>query len=257
MKLQVAFDVLPLEEALDLARGMEEDVDRFELGTPFLLEHGMEAVRRFRAQFPGKELLADTKIMDAGRLEAESAFRAGADLVTVLAVTDLATVRACVEAADRAGRRVVADMICVSDLSGRARELEEAGIHGIAVHTGVDQQAQGRTPLQDLAVLRRAVQRAELSAAGGILPGEPSRLLCSGARCDRHRRRDPLCPRPGGPGPGHPPGHAGPGWRHLGRAPRMIEESMTAARTAGSRHAFMICQIRQKGSLFHKILQHL
>ena len=167
MKLQVAFDVLPLEEALDLARGMEEDVDRFELGTPFLLEHGMEAVRRFRAQFPGKELLADTKIMDAGRLEAESAFRAGADLVTVLAVTDLATVRACVEAADRAGRRVVADMICVSDLSGRARELEEAGIHGIAVHTGVDQQAQGRTPLQDLAGLRRAVQRAELSAAGG------------------------------------------------------------------------------------------
>ena len=103
-----------------------------------------------------------------GRLEAESAFRAGADLVTVLAVTDLATVRACVEAADRAGRRVVADMICVSDLSGRARELEEAGIYGIAVHTGVDQQAQGRTPLQDLAVLRRAVQRAELSAAGGI-----------------------------------------------------------------------------------------
>ena len=163
MKLQVAFDVLPLEEALDLARGMEEDVDRFELGTPFLLEHGMEAVRRFRAQFPGKELLADTKIMDAGCLEAESAFQAGADLVTVLA-----TVRACVEAADRAGRRVVADMICVSDLSGRARELEEAGIHGIAVHTGVDQQAQGRTPLQDLAVLRRAVQRAELSAAGGI-----------------------------------------------------------------------------------------
>lgn len=168
MKLQVAFDVLPLEEALDLARGMEADVDRFELGTPFLLEHGMEAVRCFRAQFPGKELLADTKIMDAGRMEAESAFRAGADLVTVLAVTDLATVRACVEAADRAGRRVVADMICVSDLSGRARELEEAGIHGIAVHTGVDQQAQGRTPLQDLAVLRRAVRRAELSAAGGI-----------------------------------------------------------------------------------------
>ena len=58
MKLQVAFDVLPLEEALDLARGMEEDVDRFELGTPFLLEHGMEAVRRFRAQFPGQRLAA-------------------------------------------------------------------------------------------------------------------------------------------------------------------------------------------------------
>lgn len=168
MKLQLALDVLPLEEALELAQAVEEDVDRFELGTPFLLEEGMEAVRRFRARFPGKELLADTKIMDAGRLEAESAFRAGADLVTVLAVTDLATVRACVEAADRAGGRVVADMICVADLAVRAGELEALGVHGIAVHTGVDQQARGRTPLADLAVLRRAVRRAELSAAGGI-----------------------------------------------------------------------------------------
>lgn len=168
MKLQLAIDISSLEDALALARAVRDDVDRFELGTPFLLEHGMEAVRRFRALLPDKELLADTKIMDAGRLEAESAFRAGADLVTVLAVTDLATVRACVEAADKAGRRVVADMICVADLAGRARELEELGVHGIAVHTGVDQQAQGRTPLEDLAVLKGAVRRAEVSAAGGI-----------------------------------------------------------------------------------------
>ena len=168
MKLQLALDVLSLEDALALTRAAEEWVDRVELGTPFLLEYGMEAVRRFRAAFPYKELLADTKIMDAGRLEAESAFQAGADLGTVLAVTDLSTVRACVEAAEAWGRRVVADMICVADLEGWARRLEEAGVHGIAVHTGVDQQLQGRTPLSDLSVLRRAVERAEVSAAGGI-----------------------------------------------------------------------------------------
>ena len=71
MKLQLALDVLSLEDALALTRAAEEWVDRVELGTPFLLEYGMEAVRRFRAAFPYKELLADTKIMDAGRLEAE------------------------------------------------------------------------------------------------------------------------------------------------------------------------------------------
>ena len=80
MKLQLALDVLSLEDALALTRAAEEWVERVELGTPFLLEYGMEAVRRFRAAFPYKELLADTKIMDAGRLEAESAFQAGADL---------------------------------------------------------------------------------------------------------------------------------------------------------------------------------
>lgn len=168
MKLQLALDVLTLDEALTLARAVRQEVDRFEMGTPFLLEYGMEAVRRFRQEFPEKEILADTKIMDAGALEAESAFRAGADLVTVLAVTDLATVQACVEAADHAGKRVVADMICVSDLAARAKELERLGIHGAAVHTGVDQQAKGRTPLSDLKVLKDSVSGVEVSVAGGI-----------------------------------------------------------------------------------------
>ena len=59
----------------------------------------MEAVRRFRARFPEKELLVDLKIMDAGALEAGAAFAAGADLVTVLAVTARATIRACVQEA--------------------------------------------------------------------------------------------------------------------------------------------------------------
>lgn len=167
-KLQLALDVLTLENALTLTAAVRDHVEVIELGTPFLLEYGMEAVRRFRAAFPDKVILADTKIMDAGELEAMSAFRAGADLVTVLAVTDTATVKACVETAERLGKRVVADMICVPDLAQRARELEELGVHGIAVHTGVDQQAMGRTPLNDLKTLRAVARRAELFVAGGI-----------------------------------------------------------------------------------------
>ena len=168
MKLQLALDVLTLNDALSLARAVEDCVDRFEMGTPFLLEYGMEAVRRFRAAFPGKELLADTKIMDAGELEAGSAFRAGADLVTVLAVTDGATVRGCLAAARASGGRVVADLMCVEDLPGAAAALEAMGVHGLAVHVGVDQQARGRTPLGDLRALRGRAGSAEISAAGGI-----------------------------------------------------------------------------------------
>ena len=168
MKLQLALDVLTLQDALALARAVEDCVDRLEMGTPFLLEYGMEAVRRFRAAFPEKEILADTKIMDAGELEAESAFQAGADLVTVLAATDRDTVRGCLRAAGRAGGRVVADLICIEDLAGTAAALEEIGVHGLAVHVGVDQQARGRTPLGDLRALRGCVQRAEIPVAGGI-----------------------------------------------------------------------------------------
>ena len=168
MKLQLALDTFTLEDALALARSAADYVDRFEMGTPFLLEYGMEAVRRFRAAFPDKEILADTKIMDAGRLEAESAFRAGADLVTVLAVTDRSTMRGCVEAAHQAGGRVVADLMCVEDLPGEVRALAALGVHGAAVHVGVDQQAQGRTPLGDLAAIQGCGELIEVSVAGGI-----------------------------------------------------------------------------------------
>lgn len=168
MKLQLALDTLTLEDALTLTESVKDTVDRIEIGTPFLLEYGMEAVRRFRAQFPDKELLADTKIMDAGELEAGSAFRAGADFVTVLAVTDDATIRTCVAAARVAGRKVIADMMCVEDLGAKVRVLEALGVDGVAVHTGVDQQKSGRTPLADLKVIKAHAQTCEVSVAGGI-----------------------------------------------------------------------------------------
>lgn len=168
MKLQLALDVFPLPQALDLAEQVQDWVDIIEIGTPFLLEYGMEAVRQFRARFPDKELLADAKIMDAGELEAASAFAAGADYVTFLAVTDLATAACCVETARRYGGKAVADMICVADIPAQVARLEEIGVQGIAVHTGVDQQRKGRTPLDDLRLIRAHSKSAELSVAGGI-----------------------------------------------------------------------------------------
>lgn len=168
MKLQLALDTLTLEEGLALVRAVEPYLDRLEMGTPFLLEYGMEAVRQFRRAFPEKEILADTKIMDAGALEAESAFRAGADLITVMALADRDTVQGCLRAARQAEGRVIADLLCVEDLSGTVRDLTELGVHGAAVHVGVDQQARGRTPLRDLAALADWAGKTELSVAGGI-----------------------------------------------------------------------------------------
>ncbi len=100
MKLQLALDIFNLDEALGLAEKLKEYIDIIEIGTPFVLEYGMEAVRQFCAKFPDKKILADTKIMDAGELESAAAFKAGADYVTVLAVTDIATIKACAVRSD-------------------------------------------------------------------------------------------------------------------------------------------------------------
>ena len=168
MKLQLALDDITLEEAMELVANVRDYVDIIEVGTPMVMEYGMAPVRELKKRFPDKKVLADLKIMDAGKYESEIAFKAGADYITVLGVTDDGTIEECVEAARAHRGLVVADMICVKDAEERIRRLEELGIDILSVHTGVDQQAAGRTPLDDLKVMRRAVTAAEISVAGGI-----------------------------------------------------------------------------------------
>lgn len=167
-KLQIALDDIRLEEALKLLSQVQESVDIVEVGTPFLMEYGMEAVRRLREQFPELELLCDGKIMDAGGYEAELAYAAGADYVTVLAVTDDRTIEEVVAKARTAGKKVMVDMICVPDLPARIERLEALGVDVLCVHTGVDQQAAGRTPLDDLREMRACVKHTAIAVAGGI-----------------------------------------------------------------------------------------
>lgn len=169
MKLQIALDEVTVEQGIRLCEEVREFVDIIEIGTPLIIRSGMDGVRRFRERFPEKELLADAKIMDAGGYEAQICFEAGVDYVTVLGVTDIRTIKGCVEVANRYDRkRVVADMICVQDVEARVALLEEAGIRDIAVHTGVDMQAAGRTPLEDLKRIRSASGGSVISVAGGI-----------------------------------------------------------------------------------------
>ena len=48
MELQLALDFLQTEEALEMARQVEQYIDIIEIGTPFILAEGMRAVRCFR-----------------------------------------------------------------------------------------------------------------------------------------------------------------------------------------------------------------
>lgn len=168
MKLQLALDDITLESAIVLIDEVQEYVDIVEVGSPMIIEYGMVPVREFRARYPELEVLADTKIMDAGDYEAAQTFEAGAHYCTVLGVTDTLTIQGCLKAAARYGRGVFVDMICVTDIPRRVAELEAVGVSLLGVHTGVDQQAQGRTSLEDLVVMRAASKNSRISVAGGI-----------------------------------------------------------------------------------------
>ena len=168
MKLQLALDEHKLEDELDFAEQVADYVDIIEIGTPFVIDSGMEAVRRFKEKFPEKEILSDEKIMDGGYYESQLGFEAGAEYVTALGVSDLVTIKGCIKAADDFKKQTVVDMICVEDMPKRIEELEEIGAHVLAVHTGADVQVLGRTPLDDLKVMTKHAKKAKIAVAGGI-----------------------------------------------------------------------------------------
>lgn len=120
MKLQVAMDVATLDEALVLSRQVAEYVDIIELGTPLIKHEGVAAISALKSAYPDKIIFADMKTADAGELEADIAFNAGADLVTVMGAADDDTIKGAVASARNHGKGVVADMITVQDRVTRA-----------------------------------------------------------------------------------------------------------------------------------------
>lgn len=167
-KLQLAVDTLTPGKLLELFPKLHPYVDIIELGTPFLLKYGAEIIPSLKRIDPAIEVLADAKIMDAGYYEADELFKMGADYVTVLGVTDVLTLSECIQAGKEHGKKAVVDMICVENTQRLVELAEELGAEMIAVHTGVDQQRKGRTPLDDLKELKKYCKKAEVAVAGGI-----------------------------------------------------------------------------------------
>lgn len=168
MKLQIAIDIANTETVLSIADAVHDVIDILEVGTPVIMKEGLAPVYRVKQKYPNLCVLADTKIVDGGAMECEDACKAHADIVTVLAMADNATIKEVVETAHKFKKKVLADLICVNDIKKRAKELIALGVDYIGVHTGVDMQQQGRTPLHDLEELSAAVPHTHTAVAGGI-----------------------------------------------------------------------------------------
>ena len=167
MKLQVAMDVLTTDDALALADKVAEHVDIIELGTPLIKAEGLRAVTAIKAAHPDKIVFADLKTMDAGELEADIAFAAGADLVTVLGTAGNSTIVGAVAAATKHGKGVVVDLIGVADKVTRAREVTALGAVFVEMHAGLDEQAEPGFSLTTL-LNQGETAKVPFSLAGGV-----------------------------------------------------------------------------------------
>ncbi len=166
--IQMALDSLDFDATISLARQVAPFVDIFEIGTPCIKHNGINLVKALRAEFADKLLLVDLKTMDAGEYEATPFYAAGADIVTVLGVSGLATIKGVIKAAHTNAAEVQIDLINVDDKAACARASVAAGAQILGIHTGLDAQAAGHTPFADLNAIAGLGLGARISVAGGI-----------------------------------------------------------------------------------------
>lgn len=167
-RLKLALDVVRLDEAMSNADRAAARVDLIEAGTPLIKACGLEVVRRLKRRFPHNLIVADMKTMDTGSLEAEMAYRAGADATTVLGVAARETISGAVEAAQEYERQVIVDSIGVEDLSGLLLKIEGLQVDWLLIHTGIDQQNAGLSPFSDVdAIVGKAIG-PRLGVVGGL-----------------------------------------------------------------------------------------
>lgn len=166
--LQVALDYINLRRAIHVAReAVDGGADWIEAGTPLIKSIGLDSVRALRKEFPTKTIVADMKTMDAGRLEMETAAKAGANIAVVMGGATDATIRECISAGRNYGIKVEVDLLGITDCVDRAIEVEKWGADIIGVHTAIDDQMHGNSPFD---VLKEICSKVSIpvSVAGGI-----------------------------------------------------------------------------------------
>ncbi|MDB5032416.1 3-hexulose-6-phosphate synthase [Mucilaginibacter sp.] len=180
-KLQVAIDLLTTKDALELAAKVAPYVDIIELGTPLIKNMGSAVITAMKNAHPDKLVFADLKTADAGELEADIAFTAGADLVTVMGAAGNATIIGAVKAAKAHGKGIVVDTIGYPDRVKRAREVTNLGVEFVELHAGLDEQWTDGYSIQ---VLIDEASRAgvPVSIAGGVNIGNVAAVVKAGAQ---------------------------------------------------------------------------
>jgi len=166
--LQVALDFVDLSRAIKLAKeAVSGGCDWLEAGTPLIKSEGLNSIRQLRKEFPDIKIVADMKIMDAGRTEVEIAAKSGANIVVVLANAHDETIKECIQAAKNYGAEIMVDLLEVKNIVHRAKEVEKLGANYIGLHIPIDAQMKGKISFEEVKKVASCV-KVPVAIAGGI-----------------------------------------------------------------------------------------
>ena len=200
MKLQVAFDLQNSDEILNFLEKNGDLIDIIEIGTPLIIKEGLKSVLKIKKKFPKQTVLADLKIMDAGLLEAQIGFDAGADIVTVLGLASTKTLYGVKKTAVKNSKEVMVDMINHPCPENKWNELKNMEMGLCCLHTANDDTKDGETPLNDLERFYNLHGGKNIAVAGGINPDmirkinsfHPEIVIVGGYIANSRNQRDAL-----------------------------------------------------------------
>ena len=170
MKLQLAYDLGTYEELYAFMEEIEDAVDIIEIGTPVILREGVSQIENVKKRFPDKLIFADLKIMDAGELEADIGFQAGADMVSVLGLASKKTIEAAKNSAIQWNRKIMIDMINLQDPIMKWTDFMKMGMDYGCLHTAHDDVTDGGNSLEMVKNFHETHGGQQISVAGGIDP---------------------------------------------------------------------------------------
>jgi len=180
--LQVALDFVDLKRALKLAEeAVAGGADWLEAGTPLIKSEGLNCIRELRKKFPNIKIVADMKTADVGRVEVEIAAKAGANVVSVLGTSDDETLKESIAAGKNYGCEIMVDLLGVSDIVQRAKEIEKLGADYIGVHIPIDEQMKGKISFALVKSVSAAV-KIPVAIAGGVTSENAANAVKAGAK---------------------------------------------------------------------------
>lgn len=166
MKIQLALDRMEINEAIELTRKVEDSIDWIEVGTSLIKEFGMASVREMKKNFPAKMIVADIKTIDNARYEFEMCFEAGADVATVMGLSPLVTIEACMEVAKRYNKLVMIDLLNTTEQ--QKRDLLQYKDAVFCEHVSKDQQEELGASNHGAGSRNFYAPTMTIAAAGGI-----------------------------------------------------------------------------------------
>jgi len=134
MKLQVSFDMLDLNKAIDIASKIEGFVDILEIGAPLIYKNGIKAIEKFKNTFPKKEIFADVKMVDRVESIIKIFSNAGTNYISILAGTNNSTIQNASKIAHSFNTKLALDLVDAYSMGQSCMDAQALDIDLIIFH---------------------------------------------------------------------------------------------------------------------------